>query len=89
MSRESIVEITKQALQEVRHGTEVRVRVSPIDSSVLESRKAEILEAVSNIRQLIIVPDLKIVSGCEVDTDGGVIDARVESYLARLEEEAA
>lgn len=89
LSRESIVEITKQALQEVRHGTEVRVRVSPIDSSVLESRKAEILEAVSNIRQLIIVPDLKIVSGCEVDTDGGVIDARVESYLARLEEEAA
>lgn len=89
VSRDSIIEITRQALQEVRHGTEVRVRVNPIDCSVLEARKTEILESVSSIRELVIVPDLKVVSGCEIETDGGVIDATPESYLARLEEEAA
>lgn len=88
-SRESILAITHEALEEVRHGTSVRIRVNPVDASILESHREEILAKVSGIRGLEVVPDLHIAGGCEIETDGGVIDARVHSYLARLAQEAA
>jgi len=88
-SRESVLLIAQQALAEVRHGTEVRVRVNPLDVSILESRRQEILSAVSGVRNLEIVPDLAVASGCEIDTDGGIVDATIETYLTRLEKEAA
>lgn len=88
-SRDSVLSITRQALEEVRHGTDVRVRVNPMDASILESRRADILSSISDIRGLEVVPDLHVAAGCQIETDGGVIDARVHSYLARLAQEAA
>lgn len=88
-SRESVLAITKKALEEVRHGTDVRIRVNPMDASILESHREEILSSVSDVRGLEVVPDLHVASGCQIETDGGVIDARIQSYLARIAQEAA
>ena len=43
----------------------------------------------TGVRGLEVVPDFRILAGCEVESAGGVVDARVESFLDRLEEEAA
>ncbi len=88
-SRECVLDITRAALTEVRHGTEVRIRVNPFDVGLVDARRDEILAAVSGIRKLEVVGDAKILSGCEIETDGGVIDARIENYMARLAQEAA
>ena len=89
LSRDSVVSITRQALQEVRHGTELRIKVNPLDVSILESRRTELLTALSGIRKLEVAPDLKMTAGCEIETDGGLVDASVDTYLLRLELEAA
>lgn len=89
LSRQSVLEITKNALQEVRHGTSVRIRVNPIDSAILESKREQVLAAASCVRDIEIVSDGSINGGCIIDTDGGVIDSRIENFLERLHEEAA
>jgi flagellar assembly protein FliH len=86
-TRESILTIAKEALLEVRSGTSVRVRVNPVDASVLESRKGEILQSVSTIQGIEIVSDDNVLTGCLVESDGGVIDARIETYLERLSQQ--
>ncbi|MBS1722937.1 MAG: hypothetical protein JSS66_08295 [Armatimonadetes bacterium] len=89
INRESVVEIAREAISEVRHGTEVRIRLNPFDAGILDARKGEILAAVAGVRSIEIVPDLTVKSGCQIDTDGGVIDARIDTYLSRLAKEAA
>jgi Flagellar biosynthesis/type III secretory pathway protein len=88
-SRDSVYEITREALRRVRQGTSVRVRANPLDAPILEKRRGQLLEEVASVRGLEIVPDRLIESGCEVDTVGGVIDARIDAYFDRLREEAA
>ena len=89
LDRQSVLAITKEALQEVRHGSEVRVRVNPFDVGILESHKDEILSTMSNIRNLQFDADSRILGGCEIETDGGVVDARIMTFLSRLAQEAA
>jgi flagellar assembly protein FliH len=88
-SRESVIAIAKEAMAEVTEGTHVRLRINPADTPLLESRKAEILAALANIRDLEIVHDTHVAHGCQVETDGGMIDARIETFLARIVQEAA
>ena len=89
ISRDSVLEITKSALSEVRHGTSVRIKVNPVDCAILESKRNEVISAASGIRDLEVVMDGSIQAGCVIETDGGVIDARIESFLHRISQEAA
>lgn len=89
LSRESIVSIVSQAMDEVVHGGEVIVRVNPLDAGILLGKREEILAACSNIRGLEVVTDLAVESGCRIETSGGVIDAEVTTFLDRIEEAAA
>jgi flagellar assembly protein FliH len=83
-SRESITAIVRDALREAEHATKVRVRVNPKDVATLESHQQEIIEAVSHIQTLEIAADPSIEGGCCVESESGLVDARIESYLARL-----
>lgn len=87
-SRESILEIAKQALSEVSPGSRVRIRCNPWDGSILESRRDELTSALVGVRGLEIVEDGSLTGGCIVETDGGVVDASVDGYLERLSDAA-
>ncbi|MCW5936218.1 MAG: hypothetical protein KIT11_02790 [Fimbriimonadaceae bacterium] len=89
LSRDAILKITQEAIAEVRHGEEVVVRVNPLDVGLLHAHRDDILKAVSSVRKVEVVGDSSIRSGCEVVSKGGVVDARIDTYLARLEQEAA
>lgn len=75
--------VARDALREVMHGVSVRLRVNPFDAPLMCERQAEILAATAGIAGLEIVADASIEAGCRVESDGGVIDARVEAMLAR------
>ena len=87
-SRESIVELASQALNEVTDSGKVRLRVSPLDGSVMESRLTELKAAFSNLQDIEVVEDRGVAFGCRLETDAGMMDARVEDYLARIAAEA-
>jgi flagellar biosynthesis/type III secretory pathway protein FliH len=88
-SRDSVLAIAKRAVAEVRHGSSVRLRANPLDCPTLEANRDDVIQAAKGVRKLEVVPDFRILAGCEVESDGGVVDARVESFLDRLEDEAA
>jgi flagellar assembly protein FliH len=85
-SREHVAAIARDVVQSVMEGTSLRVRVNPFDSGIVEARRNEILRACSGIQHLEVVADPNIPSGCVVETDFGMIDARIDSMLARLGE---
>jgi len=87
-SRDSILEIAKQALAEVTPGSKVRLRCNPWDGSIIESRRDEITRSMATVRGFEIVDDPEIMGGCVVETESGVVDATVELFLDRLEDAA-
>lgn len=86
VDEESVLAIAREVMAEVTLGTQVRLRVNPVDAAILESRRTEIMQALSQIRGLEVVPDSNVGIGCVLESDSGVVDARVESYLLRLSE---
>lgn len=88
-TRDSVLAIVREALDEVRDGSTVRVFVNPMDHGLLESHQAEIVASLANVNGITVVSDPLIDAGCRLETEFGVVDARVESYLSRLEKEAA
>lgn len=83
-SRESAFDIARDVISEVRGSATIRVRLNPLDSALIEARAAELVEACSGLRNIEVVVDPSIGAGCVVETDSGLIDARIESALERL-----
>lgn len=89
LSRDSIMAIASDALRQLSPTSRVRIRCNPWDGSILESRRLELTAAMSGIQGIDIVEDTHLMGGCIVETDGGVVDATIDSYLDRLQDEAA
>lgn len=85
--REAVIEIAKKALFEQIRGSQVRIRVNPMDVGLLEARRSDILAAVSGIKSIEVLSDNRVEAGCIVETEAGIVDATVEAYLARLDNE--
>ena len=88
LSRESVIELAKEALAELRHGTSVRLRVNPGDAGMVLANRAQIQQAVAGIKDVEVVADESVVAGCQVESEFGLVDARVETYLDRIAQEA-
>lgn len=86
VSREHVADMAREVVRSVTDGMSVRVRVNPFDSGIVHSRRNEILKACSGIHELEVVADPNVPAGCVVESDFGMIDARVDSMLARLGE---
>ncbi|MBX3111477.1 MAG: hypothetical protein KF857_05645 [Fimbriimonadaceae bacterium] len=88
LSRESVLELAKEALAELRHGTTVRLRVNPGDAEMVATNRAMIMQAVAGIKDVEIVADESVAAGCQVESEFGLVDARVETFLDRIAQEA-
>lgn len=78
---ETVLDITKQAVGEVTHSKEARIRVNPFDSELVRVHKDSLLAASGGLRHVEIVDDPTIQGGCVIETEGGSIDARIESMI--------
>lgn len=85
-SRESLINLAHDVLEEATDAKRVKLRVSPMDASMLEARLTELRSAFAHMEQVEIIEDKSIGFGCKLETDLGLIDARVEEYLARIAE---
>ena len=83
-TRESVVEIAHLVLDEVTESKKARLSVNPLDGSVMEARLTSIKAAFANLENIEVVEDRSIGFGCRLETDSGMIDARVEDFLARI-----
>jgi flagellum-specific ATP synthase len=74
-------QIARSALQLVRGQESIRIKVHPDDADAIENLHKEILpDAGDNIQ---VVPDQHIEKGgCLIETDFGMIDARIDQQLA-------
>jgi flagellar assembly protein FliH len=87
LSRDSITSIVREALLQVTHSRQARIRVNPFDVESLREAKQELMACASSLRELEFVEDPAIVGGCVIETEGGVVDATLDTKLASLDEE--
>ena len=87
ISRESALAIVQEALREVTHSTKARIRVNVQDRKTLEVYRAEVLAAAGSLREIEFVDDPSLAGGCVIETEGGLVDASLETKLELLEEE--
>ncbi|MBX3095684.1 MAG: hypothetical protein KF812_02360 [Fimbriimonadaceae bacterium] len=86
VTRESVMEITREALQSVIGSGTVQIRVNPVDTGLLDARIKELQDAAGRHRHLEIVSDPTVESGCRLIMDAGVVDSTIDSYLDRIED---
>lgn len=86
IDRSVVTEIVKAAMKQVTHAHEARVRVNPFDSDLMRSLKQEILQAAPSVRTLEISDDPSVDAGCIIETQGGLVDARVSSQIDVLKD---
>jgi flagellar biosynthesis/type III secretory pathway protein FliH len=86
LDRSAVVEIAAQALAEVRDRREVVLRVNPGDAAELRSQRTRLQELLPRAPWLELREDEAVApGGVVVETEAGVVDARLESQLAALE----
>lgn len=79
-----IVNITKQALEEVGAAREARIRVNPFDSGRLAKQKERLLALNPSLRSIEIVDDPAVSNGCVVESDGGTVRNVIREKLATI-----
>ena len=84
VSNDSILAMTREALAEVTHAEEARIKVNPIDADVLEEHRADLMSIAPSLKQMHIVEDRHIPGGCVIETDGGVIESRLDAKLKEI-----
>lgn len=81
---ETLFHIAKAALAEATASTRVRIRANPFHTEILRSRKDRLLALQPQLRDIELVDDHTIAGGCIVESDSGVVDARIETQLEGL-----
>ena len=79
---EAIRGIVRKALSEVTHASSARIRLNPFDLAKIAEHREELLSAAASLRDVELVNDPSTAGGCVIETEGGVVDARIESELA-------
>jgi type III secretion protein L len=84
---EAVVGIVRESLRSVRHERSLTIQVNPKDLAEVQPRLDRLQEAAGPGRHMQVVPDPAVSpGGCIVESDVGIIDARLETQLKCLEE---
>ncbi len=76
-----ILSMVREAIAEVTHASTARIRVNVRDLPLLREHRDQIAALAPSLKDLEIVVDDEIAGGCVIDTDGGMIEATIESKL--------
>lgn len=80
--------LVRESLELAAGSANITVHLSPDDCKHLSAASGEIVESLKQLAPAKIVADASVSpGGCLVKTEFGAIDQRIESQLARLEEE--
>jgi len=82
-----IANVVKQVLKEARDYREIQITVHPSDYAYMVSQKDDLLSIFPKETELYIYPDDQVKpTTCIIETEGGRIDASIDSQLAMLKE---
>jgi len=82
------VDLVREALELATGAGRVTLRLNPADFAALSAKAKELAGQMSKLAPTDIVADAKVTpGGCIVNTEFGEIDQRLESQLARIEQE--
>jgi type III secretion protein L len=83
---ETIVDIVREALSSTRSGRHLVIQVNESDVDTVRSR-------IDNLKQIAVTGDIEVVAsasvptgGCSIESELGIIDARLETQLKCLED---
>jgi len=83
----TVVDVVTRALGSAKHQREIFVRANPKDAVLLRESKRQLLDSLSRARDLDIREDIALTEGgCMIETEIGIIDARIETQLTTLTE---
>ena len=81
-NREAIVAVVREALQKAENQETVVIKMNPADIDFLDRLRLPLSSLSQNPDGLRIEADDSVgIGGCLIETDGGDIDARIESRL--------
>jgi type III secretion protein L len=84
---ETIVSIVGECLRGIRYGHSLTIRVNPSESAEVQRGLSRLQETIGPGRHIQVLADSTVSpGGCIVESDLGVIDARLETQLKRLDE---
>lgn len=78
-----VIEMAKTALKEVTHAVDARVKVNPADAAILRKAMPELMGSSLSLRNIDVVDDPSVAAGCYVETDGGLVDATIDTMILR------
>lgn len=80
-----VLKLVESALQKVAGQVVLRIRVSPVDFDLVKNHWSERQGTGEGIAQAEIVADKRIKpGGCVIDTQGGSVDAQIDTQLAEI-----
>ena len=81
-----VVQIVRHALRRLQNGCDhLRIRVNPDDVERLRAHREEFLTTFEGVRQIEITEDRRVgVGGAQIETDGGTLDARIETQITEI-----
>lgn len=83
---EVVLSVIQDALRRVSDSGSIRVRVNPLDLEMARKGKNHLLKVVEGARGFEIVEDRRVEPGsCVIDTEHGIIDARLNLQLDEIE----
>jgi len=81
-----VVGIVKEAVRSARRAKKLVIQVHPADAAVLEERLPALRASTNAAREIEVIRDPSLAQGdCIVETDIGIIDARLETQLNNVE----
>jgi type III secretion protein L len=84
---DTIVEIVREVLKNVRPGKHLTIQVNPSDAQRVRARIDRLRETLGTRGEIEIVAMASVpAGGCVIDSELGIIDARLETQLKCLEE---
>ncbi len=83
--KDKITRVVKQSLALVRNQKRVALKVNPSDARILEAEVDEVLKSFPGIGYIDIIADGRIPAGsCMLETDIGVVDARLDVQVEAI-----
>jgi flagellar assembly protein FliH len=85
---ETVVDMIREALQLAAGSPQITLRLNPLDLDQLNANGNDIIERLSRVGETALTPDESVSrGGCLIETRQGIIDARIETQLARIVDE--
>jgi flagellar biosynthesis/type III secretory pathway protein FliH len=82
----TVVQTAREALRSVRSERRVTIKVNPSDEVALRAQASSLKMLGAEVGELVIIGNPSIeAGGCIVESDLGIIDARIDTQLASIE----